>query len=427
MPERRPGASAHDGRREGLRDLPASVLALAAVGWMASRGLWGVPRGVWALAAVGVGLRLAAVRLLFDPSPDAFREFGAIAENVWAGRGFAYAHVPGPPVPSAYMPPGYVALLVPFQAIADAGARLGAVLSFQAAVGGLTAVLAWAVARRWAGEAAGWAAAALFATLPALVASAAIVSPVAAVHAGALGAFALLAPRPERIGRAAALGGTLAGLVLLRSEMALFAALVVVLLGAERRWRTALVVALVVAAGVGPWIARNAAVLGRPALSTGLGFNLLRGHNPDFISSWTDAEAAEAVAALPLDRRFESRMESIYRARALDHIRDDPARSLRWGAVKVARLWVLDTPDPRAWHPLHLASVALFLTLTLLGALHARPPPEAWLYAATATLAAAVFFAFARHQVLLMGALTPVMGAGVAALLSRLSPHAQGA
>ncbi|MEM1054331.1 MAG: glycosyltransferase family 39 protein [Bacteroidota bacterium] len=386
----------------------------AASGAWWKRRVGGVPGGVWALAGLAVVARLGAV--LAGVGADTFYEYGEIADRILAGEGFAYDHGAGA-VPSAYVPPGYVAWLLPWFALVEGSTRVVVVFSAQALVGGATVLLAWSVARRWAGEAAGWASAALYACVPAFVAAAATPSAAVWVHAGALGAFALLQPRPEAGRRAVALGAVLAVLVLFRSEMALVAMLVVGILAMERRWSVAALVAFIVAAGVGPWVARNAVEIGRPTLTTGLGLNLLRGHNAEGIGSWT--EVNEVRAAISPGPGYEARMDDGMRDRARANIEADPVRSLRWGGVKVARLWILDPVEPRGWHPLYLASVLILLGLSAVGLRSTRPPLEWWVYIGTSTLTAAVVFAFLRHQVFLLGALVPLAGTGAAALYQR--------
>ena len=388
-----------------------------------------LPARLWGLSVGAFVLRLAVALGTVDLGAEAYQEFGTIAAHVRAGHGYAYLTAPGVgPLPSAYVPPGYVAVLLPFLGVADVALRNVLLLGLQSAVGALCVPLAWTVGRAWyAGTPverwAAWGAAAVMAVLPTLVYAAATYSATVFYHAGLLALFLWMARRPRAPGAAVGLGLLLAALVYVRTEALLLAALVLAWEARDGRLRTVALAATVLALALAPWVVRNAVVLGRPTLSTGAGLNLYRGNNPVGIGVWASDSVGAALAALPPGPRLEARRDRLYREAAWATVRAAPGRALARGAEKVRRLWIVDPDDARARHPLAVGSWALLVTLALVG-LSGRPPPGAfWIALGQATAVAFVVFALSRHQVLLMAALVPVAGHGVARIAAALHPR----
>lgn len=381
--------------------------------WLRSPGRAGaLPRGVWALAGVAFGLRLGMALALVDLSAEAYHEFGVIAAHLRAGHGYAYLSPDGyGPVPSAWMPPGYVALLVPFLGLADVALRNGLLLAVQSAAGALCVPLAWHAARTWGPVAGAWGAAGVMAVWPPLVYAASTFGGTVFYHAGVLALLALVGRRPVP---GVALGGLLAALVYVRFEAALVAALMLAWLAVRGQPRAAIVAAIVLAAALAPWVGRNAVVLGAPVLSTSGGLNLYRGQHPEGVHVWADDTVGPALRALPPGPGLELARDRLWRRHAVGHVRADPAGAVRRGLAKALALWTLPPLSPAARHPLAIGSWATLVLLALAGARGA--PPEIGLLLLQATLVAALFFALARHQVLLMGLLVPLAGHGLAAL-----------
>lgn len=241
--------------------------------------------GLTTVTALGVLLRLVVAFTVLDADtvPGDALYFRDTAASLAAGEG--YLHPPpgdGPPAPSATHPPLLPALL---GAAGLAGADdLAAQRVLLGVVSGLGVALVGFAGRRVAGPAVGLVAAAIAAVHPlwlqppGLLMSEALYAVV--VSGAVLAALRLRrAPVP---GRAIVLGVLVGAAVLVRSEALALAVVLGVpaaLLPARpARARERAVALAVVAAGVvvvvGPWVARNTAVFGRPLLSTNVGVTL---------------------------------------------------------------------------------------------------------------------------------------------------------
>ena len=377
-------------------------------------------RALWGLSALALALRLGAAWALVDLGAEAYAEYGMIADHLNAGRGFSMTYYGTVVVPSAYMPPGYAGLVALVTRLDPTALQNAVLLGLQALAGAGCVPLAFAATRRWAGDAAGLGAAATVAVLPTFVVASVPYSATAFFHLGLLALLAGLARRPTAAG-AAGLGALMAALVLVRTEFVLFAGLALALMAWRWNVRAALPAALSLALVLTPWVARNAVVLGQPTLSTGLGTNLYRGHNPAGVGAWATPEVSRQLRALPAGPGLEAARSRLLVRASLDHVRARPARAASDAAVKAFRLWTLDPGDPRARRLPVALSWALLVGLAVVGARRRRPPPEVLWFLAYSTLVAAVFFALARHQILMGIALVPPAGVGAAAVAARLT------
>jgi len=385
-----------------------------------------IPRGIWILAFAALALRVAFMVASVDLADDNYNEFGEIARNIRAGHGYALFHFEGEtlspwfsedalPFPSAFMPPGYVLYVYPFLGIADPVSRNVLLLLIQHLAGGLVVVLVFLLARKMYTPRAAWAAAILAAVLPDMVASTSTYGATVFVHLLLLGIFLHFerSKPPHTWLRALLLGCLLGVLVLFRFEALAFALLVMGL--AWRRaglgfvWKVAIVLVLLLS----PWIVRNTLVFHRPLLSTSLGLNAYRGNNAEAIGAWPDSQLDELLPALA-GPQFEVRMSGVYLDSAWTYAVSEPGKTLLRSVVKGLRLWTFNPNDDRAGHPVRLAVWAFLLVLALLGCQGVRAHPYIPAYFAYATVMAFVFFALARHQVLMEIALIPLAGHGLA-------------
>ena len=220
----------------------------------------------------------------FHPAPanDFFAYFRNAAALV---HGLGYTSVPG--IPTAYFPPGYPAwlsLIFQLFGVSLPAALLGNVLLQTCAV-----LLVYLVAREVYAESAGRIAMAVWALHPNSIAyTALLTSEHLFIPTMLLGIWLLL--RARRQGWLLLPAGLLFGLgALTRPQGLLLPALYFLFLlpaawraGAVRRWLGhAVLVHLLLAAVVLPWMLRNARVLHRFELTTTTGWNLYVGNNPD--------------------------------------------------------------------------------------------------------------------------------------------------
>ncbi len=323
---------------------------------------------VGAILVLALALRLAtALTLPLPLSGDAsgYDAFGAIFANT--GR---LDDVTGEPL--TYRPPGYPFFVGAIYAVA--GQRPVAVTVVQAIIDALTVGLVYWFAARRHSHRVGVAAALLWAlSMSAIFTTGSLLSESLGADLAFCCAALTIIAAERRSWTAVIAAGVLCGLLtLLRSMMVLFpAALVVSLLFAvQHPWRLRLglgaVLSLAYVLTLTPWLARNAAVLGAPKLSTNGGDTLYASwvHPPGhpWGNNVRDAVTTEAFTRSPLEA------DRYLTQKAVEHIRGDVAGALKLVPQKLILLvapWdheVVGRGRSRSWN-LHWPLLALLALL----------------------------------------------------------------
>jgi hypothetical protein len=315
----------------------------------------------------GGGLFLLALtfRLFFalpPPSPAAdAADYLRLARGLRSGSGYvdAVGH------PTAFRPPLYPLWL----ALTGPDVRVATIL--QSVLGAANCLLTVALASRWLAGPAPWLAGLLLAVDPVQAeASSRLLSEVLYQTLFLLSLLALDAGRSPR--RAAA-AGFVAGLSLLVRSAAL-PVLVVMLVLCLQREAPRLKVALLFLAGsalaLSPWLLRNAAVLGAPALSTQGGITLYSSYRPPEGKIFGVLVADDEV--LSAREKGEVAADRQLTRAALRLAAAHPLRTLRLALLKVAFLWI-----PIDWEirlrPGSLSPVYLFALPLAIWSLATRP------------------------------------------------------
>lgn len=377
-----------------------------------------------ALALLALAARLLPFVLI---GPRHYAEHGYLyyeemADNVLAGRGFHRA-----------MPFGQGdkhAVRTPLYPLAIAGLKLlpgdttGKVALLGALLGTASVLLSAHLARRTFGARAGWIAGAVAALWPHACVHDAAMQDTAMYSALMLGCIALaLRLRDVAAARGApwlALAwGLLAALaVLTRVTLVLpVVALVAWLaLAVPRRRALAFLMALGLLAGLAPWVARNARVVGAPVLTTDAGRSLWLGNNPQTFSVYPrqsiDRSEERAWDALSPQQRDEVRslagderaQDAWFRREAIAHVRAHPLAALS-GFVRKA--WAVVSPwmSPRAGalkQAVHLVTWTPVLALALVASWRHRSRWRdllpLWIPAALLVLHSGAFFGHSAYR-----------------------------
>jgi 4-amino-4-deoxy-L-arabinose transferase-like glycosyltransferase len=317
----------------------------------------------WLAAVLGVGLVLRVGVCVARPDllaadPDGYVW---IAEQLRAGAGFVH---PDGAEPSAYRPPLYPVLLVPFLAVF--GRVVGvAVLNVLCGLG--TVVATWWLGRRLGLGRGAIVGAGIVAVDPLLVLYTS--HPMTEVPFTLLTTLLLLAIHEARSSGgwtwSAGVGAVFALAALCRPTIWAFGGLAIVVAGVggfrgatSRLRRGAVLAALVL--GVTPWVVRNQVVLGRPVvMTTHGGYTLLLANNPVFdaevvrqpwgttwgresLARWQASLEAELAASDP-PIVGELARDRWLRDRAIANITRDPAAFGRGTWFRVLRFW---NPQP---------------------------------------------------------------------------------
>lgn len=370
-----------------------------------------------------------------DLSGENAWEYGEIARNVIDGKGYSLFYIEendikfeydpeARPWPSAYMPPGYVALLVPFMAIGNDYAGMAALFVFQGLLHLLTIIFIYNFTKITLGNAAAIASGGILALLPEFIYASSVAGTTAVYHLLAAAILIALMFFDDKIPRRTAIIIAIffAVLIYFRSEAIVLFGIYILFLLIKNRPKIAIISAFIVFFAVLPWTARNYLVFDEfvPMSNSG-GLNFYRGHNPYFPGSWGDEEIRrELINAAGPD--FELRMNDIYRDHAIRHIANDPLGEIPVSFEKIIHLWIYDPYDSRTRHPLYLWPWIIVLILSIYGIIKApRKRRFMWIYIFLAyhTLLAVAFFAIPRYQTMMKFALLPFAGYGLTLLVDR--------
>lgn len=395
---------------------------------------WSARRVLVLVMGLACAARLAFALLFVDTGRSDYWEYGELAQNLHAGNGYALFHAQADtvsfrfdpsarPVPSAYMPPGYVAFLYPFLCIDAVPLRNVLLLGAQALLGSLVVGLVFFFTHRHVRSSAAPIAAVIAALLPEFIYASGSYTPTILYHVFIL-LFLIVISDLHRHDRGIGWVGLLSVLSLvLMSLRAEFAGLVLVtalVLWKMRGWKKAMIFALLVCIGYVPWVVRNAEVFGRPVLlTTSGGLNLFRGHNPEGRSAWSDDTLDARLAAVPVDSAYEPTVDALYRGRVVELISEDPWAVPGRAVAKILSLWLVDPGDERAGNMFYVLPWGLLLLAFLWGVSRTRPALPVLMVVAYSTLLAALFFVLPRYQTMMKVMLVPFAAVGLRDAASR--------
>ncbi|MCC6396699.1 MAG: glycosyltransferase family 39 protein [Bacteroidetes bacterium] len=387
------------------------------------------------LAVIAFLLRLGYGLLFVDLERDYYWEYGEIAKNLVAGNGYALYHLQdgdvsfryhpeARPVPSAFMPPGYVAFLSPFFLIGDISARNVLILGSQALLGAFLVLALFRFTRLYFDERAALVAAAIGALLPEFIYAANSYTPTAFYHLLVIllleRLYSFLQRRDagwEGVGVTAFL---CIALLFMRSETALFVMVSAVIVAWSRGWKIAGALLIVVMLAYAPWSMRNALVFDEVVpMTTSGGLNLFRGHNDDEHGAWTDSVVEARKRAIPLDAHYEPGVDRILRERVGEIVMGDPGAEVARTAEKLLYLWLFNPSQDRAINLFYLLPWLLMLGLTAYGIAVTGPPARhvpTFLFLAYSTALAVLFFVLPRYQTMMKVALIPFVAVGLVRL-----------
>jgi 4-amino-4-deoxy-L-arabinose transferase-like glycosyltransferase len=307
------------------------------------------PHIVPAVFALALALRVLSIIFIpIQPDSDALwylQRAGEMAE----GAGYQEAGHP-----TAFWPVGYPALLAASMAVFGPS-LFGPILLNLTAVALKLWLILWFSRRLGLGEAIGRGAALLYAVYPAHIVYAGTAASEVTATAVTMGAMAVLVAARGRIGLSLLAGLIFGAATLMRPQTLLLAPLLIALMWLTLRdygWRRALVSGVAAYGAlmlvVLPWTARNAVVLGTPALvSTNGGIALQAGANPLANGGYFQVEKSPLWQHTGIDfrRRVQDQVEMDRRlkAMAIDWIRENPADWFLLGFRKVATLWGKDS------------------------------------------------------------------------------------
>jgi 4-amino-4-deoxy-L-arabinose transferase-like glycosyltransferase len=314
---------------------------------------------LWKLSTVAVFLiaflpRLTAIGVLGqDPKYEqgpVWEEWGVIAERVVEGEGYSYRSTEaGTPLPSAYMPPGYVFFILPFVFF---GGTTSISLLFlqlvQAALGALTCAFVFKLAKRVFGPVEAAISAVIVSFYPLHIYLCTQVSSANLyVLLGVLSVFYIYEWEEKRGMKDLALIGAFIGLLsLTRAQAVLFIPVVggwVALRAQKKRYMKSFLVVAMSVAMILPWSYRNYSTIHEfVPIAQSAGYNLWRGHNLGTRGAWNDSLSTELkneLANAEKTKSYGSIRDSLFLEHALKHISENPVRSVKLTGFKFVYFW----------------------------------------------------------------------------------------
>lgn len=335
-------------------------------------------------------LRLLAVGFadvfLFAPSFDrqASWEFARIARLVLAGEGYSYRMVDGRLLPSAWMPPGYVGLLVVvFAVLGDGIAGFVFVQCLQAVMGAILSVVVYKIADSFIGRGA-FLSGLITAIYPMLVYMSTEVHAVSmSVLLEVLVVWLLLRVQRHLSLKSLVAAGFLQGLQILfrggatLGYVLLFPAWLIWRLPRRVRLRYAFLFFATSLIVLAPWSIRNYYVFDHFVPVQNLtGYALWRGHNEIATGTgrsfdgtgigWSQS-VSERLEDVPVTSEYEVVLDRLFLEEALDFIRANPERSLALAFRKFLFFWGFDPTHPGSSHPVYVGIWFLTLPFFLVG------------------------------------------------------------
>ena len=393
-----------------------------------------LPSKLSVIVLVAIVLRIGYILFFVELQSDYYWEYGEIAKNIHAGKGYSLFHLDGDriehrfnpsasPYPSAYMPPGYVIYLLPFLFVNDILLRNILILCVQNVISLLAVVAMFHLAKKHFSTSTAIVAASITAFLPEFIYASNSYTPTVLYQFGALVLLYVLCDFKDckHLERCIVVGGLFAFLIYLRSEFLLFAFLVLLLMVLRGNVKTSVVVASLILILLLPWQIRNYRTFQDfIPMTTNAGINLLRGNS----LPGSTGRLSEEIARLDDNNRYEVEMNRIYIKHAAKTIKERPGAILGNAFEKLFQLWVLNPNDERSGHVLYFLPWFLMLGLFLVGVFADsswRSHQYLFLFLIHSSAIAFIFFALPRYQTMMKIAVIPFAAYGIEVIATSLS------
>jgi hypothetical protein len=394
-----------------------------------------IPKPVFALLILACLVRLIIAGVMVHLSANFYWEYGEIAKNILAGRGYSLYYLSNhdllfrfnasvSPFPSALMAPGYVGFLLPFMMIKNVVLCTILIIFVQTVLSLLTIVLIYKFTAKYFSQRAALISCFMASILPDFAYSIVSFTPTVLYHVAVLCVLFLLYATLEAYSytKTLQISAIFAVLSYLRGEFFLFVILFFLLQTVSSKWKNAGIILIITIFLLLPWTIRNYYVFDQfVPLSTGFGLNFYRGNNPEEIGSWGNEQIKRDITALPKDQAFEVRLDRLYRQRAFNFITTHPWQVLSYSPKKLFHLWVFSSLEERSKNYVYEILSGCFFVCSLIGILATyswQRHRYLYLFLIYSTILALLFFALPRHQTMMKIALVPLAGAGLEFLWS---------
>jgi hypothetical protein len=378
---------------------------------------------------VAIVLRFVFVLLYTDLKKDYYWEYGELSKNVITGRGYSLFYfqkdsllqrfsIEETPFPSAFMPPGYVAVLIPFITIDNVVLRNILLISFQSLCSLLLIFIIYSFTKMYFTDVSANIAAYAAAIFPDFIYSIVSFTPTILYQCGIVSLMILLY-RNDFSSRKIFWGITaISGFVLyLRFEFFLYYIFFILFLMLEKMQKQALLFLVMLLLILSPWIIRNYLIFDEIVpFTTSTGLNLFRGNNAGEIGDWGDEKTNSELKLIPCNRKFEIAYNNVFFQKAKQYIGDHPFQTILNAIKKTSSLWFVNVEDITT-NKLPMTAYSFLVLLAFSVGCYAsynwKQHCFTYLFFISTTLVSAMFFVLPRYQTTLRALIIPFASFGI--------------
>lgn len=384
---------------------------------------------------LAVLLRFIFVWQFVDVSNINQWEYGEIAKNIINSNGYSLFYFEDDsleykykenvtPFPSAYMPPGYVFIILPFFFLNDNFLINILIISFHIVCSAILIFVLFKLCEKLFGRMAAILTIAIYAVLPEFIYAVVSFSPTIIVQLALLFTIYRTLLFYEKGKPDFSIPLLLSFLIYLRSELVLFALLLLLVFVIKKNFKFVFSTLMIIILFILPWSIRNSVELSHLVpLTTNVGQNLYRGNNASDVGGWGEEVMFEKIKVLPRNNSFEVYLNQMYLERAIIYIKENPLRFVQNGIRKQFELWVFNLTDSRARSLIYLIPSVSILILFIIGVIKSFNIPKLkfiYLYFLHSAFIAAIFFALPRYQTMMKVLMIPLASVGIIFLFSRI-------
>lgn len=380
------------------------------------------------ITALAILLRLIFVWQFVNINNINQWEYGEIAKNIINNNGYSLFYFEEDsleyrykenitPFPSAYMPPGFVFIILPFFFLNDDFLINFFVILFQIICSVIVITVLFRLSEKLFGSLAALISIAIYAILPEFIYAVVSFSPTIVFHLAVLLTINRLLFFQEKSGFDVLVPLLLSFLIYLRSELVLFVFLILLILTIKKQFKFAFGSLLLILLFVLPWSLRNSVELSNIVpFTTNFGQNLYRGNNASDVGWWGEEIMAEKIKELPRNNSFEIYLNQLYLERAINYIKENPLRFVQNGIQKQFELWVFNLSDSRARSLIYMIPAISILILFIIGIIKTFNVSKLkfiYLFFLHAAFVASIFFAIPRYQTMMKVLMIPFASIGI--------------
>jgi hypothetical protein len=386
---------------------------------------------------LGLFARIGFMIFFCDLKKDNYSEYGCIAKNISSGNGYSLFYYYNDsvqiknkpftkPYPSAFMPPGYVYYLLPFNKIDNIQLRNIFIFSSQIILSLVLIIFFYYFLSKLFSERICIISATILSLLPEFIYSAFIFNAIVHYHLFVILILIIIMDKGFTDNYKKPLLFFLLSTITIyyRSEFLLFVLLILLYLLINKKFKHFILGVFIILTLLSPWIIRNYIVFDKIIpFTTNAGLNLYRGHNPYAIGNWGSQDFSKDIHNNSDNINFELVFNKYYFNKAIESIPNNLTLELEYPFIKIFNLFVMNPDDDRSYNPLYLIPSILILLLAIIGIIKTYSISKfkfIYLFIFYSTLIVVIFFALPRYQTMMKIALIPFAAYSIDFYISKL-------